>query len=74
MAPAMYFITAYIYNVDPGLVLARHTELGPAGLVYVEESSVYRQHCIHAITAISFAALACAALTILFVFVPGHRL
>lgn len=74
MAFAMYCICAYLYNIDPGLALARHTELGPDGLTYVHEHHVYRHQLAHALTALALAAISCAALTLLFVFVPGHRL
>ena len=74
MAFAMYFLTAYMYNIDPALVLARRTQVAPRTYVRVDEPFVYRQHCLHAAGAVGIAALACAALTVLFVFVPGHRL
>lgn len=71
---SMYFVFSYLYNIDPILALLRRTQLRVRGLAAVDDQFIHQQHLHRAAITIFLAALAWTAITVLFVFVPGHRL
>jgi len=73
-AVAMYLILSFVYGIDPVLALLRRYEVKIGCTARITEEHWVTLHQQHALAALGVAVLATAALTILYVFVPGHRL
>ena len=69
-----YFLVSYWYCVDPILAFCGRSEMSPFVFVRVEDAQVRRYHRSHALAALLLMALLTAAMTVLFVWVPGYRL
>lgn len=73
-AIAVLLIVSHQYELDPILALAQQSETTPFKLITVREKYVRKLLLQRAVGVIFLVALITAALTVLFVFVPGHRL
>lgn len=71
---AAYFLAAYQYSLDPILALAGFSELMPFHFTRIREPYVHKLLIRRSIMVLTVAALTDAALCVLFIFVPGHRL
>lgn len=74
MLPATYYLVSSMCCLDPLLALAHKTERSPGGFLVVQEKGIRTLQKQHALTTLAAEVLVCAALTIVFVLVPGHRL
>lgn len=73
-AIAVLLIVSHQYELDPLLALAQQSETTPFHLITVREKYVRKLLLQRAVGVVFLVALITAALTVLFVFVPGHRL
>ncbi|EST10100.1 Regulator of G protein signaling domain protein [Kalmanozyma brasiliensis GHG001] len=73
-AVAVLLLMSHQYELDPVLVLMSQSETTPFRLIRVREPYVRRLLLQRAVGLIGLIAIITAALTVLFVFVPGHRL
>ena len=71
---AVLLIVSHQYELDPLLAFAQQSETTPFHLITVRERYVRKLLLQRAIGVIFLVALITAALSVLFVFVPGHRL
>jgi hypothetical protein len=71
---ATLLIVSHQYELDPILALVQQSETTPFHLITVRERYVHKLLLQRAIGVVFLVALITAALTVLFVFVPGHRL
>lgn len=73
-AIAVLLIVSHQYELDPILALAQQSETTPFHLITVRERYVRKLLLQRALGVFFLVVLITAALTVLFVFVPGHRL
>lgn len=73
-AIAVLLIVSHQYELDPLLAIVQQSETTPFHLITVREPYVRKLLLQRAVGVIFLVALITAALTVLFVFVPGHRL
>ena len=71
---AVLLLMSYQYELDPILVLLSQSETTPFRLIRIREPYVHRLLLQRSLGVLLLIALITAALTMLFVFVPGHRL
>lgn len=71
---AILLIVSHQYELDPILALAQQSETTPFHLITVREKYVRKLLLQRALGVFFLVILITAALTVLFVFVPGHRL
>jgi hypothetical protein len=71
---AVLLIVSHQYELDPILALAQQSETTPFHLITVREKYVRKLLLQRAFGVFFLIVLITAALTVLFVFVPGHRL
>lgn len=71
---AVLLIVSHQYELDPILALAQQSETTPFHLITVREKYVRKLLLQRALGVFFLVVLITAALTVLFVFVPGHRL
>ncbi|GAC97333.1 potential bud site selection protein [Pseudozyma hubeiensis SY62] len=71
---AVLLLMSHQYELDPILVLLGQSETTPFRLIRIREPYVYRLLLQRSLSVLLLIALITAALTVLFVFVPGHRL
>ncbi|KAK0527640.1 Bud site selection protein, Revert to axial protein 1 [Tilletia horrida] len=73
-AVAIFLIVSHQYELDPVLAFASQSETTPFHLITIKEVYVRQLLMKRAVGILFLIGLITAALTILFVFVPGHRL
>lgn len=73
-AVALLLILSHQYELDPLLVMTSRSETTPFHLIEVREPYVKRLLRQRAIGMLLVTAILTAALCVLFIFVPGHRL
>lgn len=73
-AVAVLLLMSHQYELDPILVLLSQSETTPFRLIRIREPYVHRLLLQRSLSVLLLIALITAALTVLFVFVPGHRL
>lgn len=73
-AIALVLILSHQYELDPFLVLLSRSETTPFHLIQVREPYIKRLLVQRAIGMLFVTAVLAAALCVLFIFVPGHRL
>ncbi|CCF54907.1 hypothetical protein NDA11_002834 [Ustilago hordei] len=71
---AVLLLMSHQYELDPILVLLSQSETTPFRLIRIREPYVHRLLLQRSLGVLLLIALITAALTVLFVFVPGHRL
>ncbi|TKY85170.1 hypothetical protein EX895_006250 [Sporisorium graminicola] len=71
---AVLLLMSHQYELDPILVLLSQSETTPFRLIRIREPYVHRLLLQRSLSVLLLIALITAALTVLFVFVPGHRL
>lgn len=71
---AVLLLMSHQYELDPILVLLSQSETTPFRLIRIREPYVRRLLLQRSLGVLLLIALITAALTVLFVFVPGHRL
>ncbi|SAM75879.1 related to RAX1-Protein involved in determination of budding patterns [Ustilago bromivora] len=71
---AVLLLMSHQYELDPILVLLSQSETMPFRLIRIRELYVHRLLLQRSLGVLLLIALITAALTVLFVFVPGHRL
>lgn len=71
---AVFLIMSHQYELDPILALALQSETTPFHLIRVREPYIRNLLLQRTVGVLLIVALITAALTVLFVFVPGHRL
>lgn len=71
---AVLLLMSHQYELDPILVLLSQSETTPFRLIRIREPYVKRLLIQRSLGVLLLIALITAALTVLFVFVPGHRL
>ncbi|CAD6887130.1 unnamed protein product [Tilletia laevis] len=71
---AIFLIVSHQYELDPILAFASQSETTPFHLITIKEVYVRQLLMKRAVGILFLISLITAALTILFVFVPGHRL
>ncbi|CDU24495.1 related to RAX1-Protein involved in determination of budding patterns [Sporisorium scitamineum] len=71
---AVLLLMSHQYELDPILVLLSQSETTPFRLIRIREPYVRRLLLQRSLSVLLLIALITAALTVLFVFVPGHRL
>ncbi|KAE8214631.1 hypothetical protein CF319_g1513 [Tilletia indica] len=71
---AIFLIVSHQYELDPILAFTSQSETTPFHLITIKEVYVRQLLMKRAVGILFLIALITAALTILFVFVPGHRL
>ncbi|CBQ70354.1 related to RAX1-Protein involved in determination of budding patterns [Sporisorium reilianum SRZ2] len=71
---AVLLLMSHQYELDPMLVLLSQSETTPFRLIRIREPYVHRLLLQRSLSVLLLIALITAALTVLFVFVPGHRL
>lgn len=73
-AIAVLLIVSHQYELDPILALLQQSETTPFRLITVREKYVRKLLLQRAVGVIFLVVLISAALSVLFIFVPGHRL
>ncbi|SPO24923.1 related to RAX1 - Protein involved in determination of budding patterns [Ustilago trichophora] len=71
---AVLLLMSHQYELDPILVLLSQSETTPFRLIRIREPYVHKLLLQRSLGVLLLIALITAALTVLFVFVPGHRL
>ena len=71
---AVLLLMSHQYELDPILVLLSQSETTPFRFIRIREPYVHRLLLQRSLGVLLLIALITAALTVLFVFVPGHRL
>lgn len=71
---AILLVVSHQYELDPILAFLQQSETTPFRLITVRERYVRKLLLQRAVGVIFLVALITAALSVLFIFVPGHRL
>jgi hypothetical protein len=69
-----YFLSAYQYKIDPLIALAGFSEYTFMNWTKIREPYVRSLLSKRALVALLLAVFIAGALSVLFIFVPGHRL
>ncbi|KAI1464158.1 regulator of G protein signaling superfamily [Daldinia caldariorum] len=70
----VYFLASYQYSLDPIMALAGFSELTPLQFTRIREPYVRKLLIQRSLVVLAVTAIVDAALCVLFIFVPGHRL
>lgn len=73
-ALSLYLLASFLYGVDPVLAGLGLYELNLFQVRVIQEPILKTLHRYHASVCVLLMVAGAAALTVLFVFVPGHRL
>ncbi|OTB05145.1 hypothetical protein M426DRAFT_57544 [Hypoxylon sp. CI-4A] len=71
---AVYCLTSYQYNLDPVTALAGYSELTPGKFTRIREPYVRKLLVKRSLMVLAVTIIIDAALCVLFILVPGHRL
>ncbi|KAI1138168.1 regulator of G protein signaling superfamily [Hypoxylon sp. FL0543] len=70
----VYFLASYQYSLDPIIALVGYTELTPFKFTRIREPYVRKLLIKRSLMVLAVTAIVDAALCVLFILVPGHRL
>ncbi|KAI1384161.1 regulator of G protein signaling superfamily [Hypoxylon trugodes] len=70
----VYFLASYQYSLDPIMALVGYTELTPFEFTRIREPYVRKLLIRRSLMVLAVTAIVDAALCVLFILVPGHRL
>ncbi|KAI1103623.1 regulator of G protein signaling superfamily [Jackrogersella minutella] len=70
----VYFLASYQYSLDPIMALVGYTELTPFEFTRIRETYVRKLLVKRSLMVLAVTAVVDAALCVLFILVPGHRL
>lgn len=70
----VYFLASYQYSLDPIMALIGYTELTPFEFTRIREPYVRKLLIKRSLMVLAVTAIVDAALCVLFILVPGHRL